>query len=140
MLRIISPAIIASLLFASLPVAAQEVRRLTAADLAIQTSKWNGKKIEVQLRCFFADSDEYRCAAGGARVDFVKIINSNGKTHVEENCDTLSKLARPDCVVIVRFVYAGFDTMRTPKRDELTVVIAKDFEGEVIPPEVRKKR
>lgn len=59
-------------------------KRLTANDLAVQTHKWDGKKIQTNAHCFYADKDDFRCAvngpnglagknAGFVRIDFTTI-------------------------------------------------------------------
>ena len=55
-------------LFATSSFAADEVTKLMARDLAVETSKWKGKKIETVMSCFYADIEDYRCVSGRARV------------------------------------------------------------------------
>lgn len=130
------------LAFASNALAAEDsVKKLTAMDLAVQTHKWDGKKIEVQLRCFYADKDEYRCATGmGARVDFTKISNEAGKDFLDENCDTLAKVASRNCMVTVRFTYSGNSREASGSGQQMTVVQAEDDTGEIVPNKGRKRR
>jgi hypothetical protein len=120
--------------------AAQEIKKLSAADLGVETRKWEGRKIETQLRCFYADKDEYRCIGGKARVDLSKISNPDGKSYLEDKCDTIERMVGNACLVTVRFVYSGYRKEETDGGNKLTMVEAEDDTGEVIPPAARKRR
>ena len=85
-------------------------KRLTALDLAVQTHKWDGKAIQANAHCFYADTDEYRCAIGSAENVFVRIDLSNiqpdvMKKNIEDNCDTLAKMLNRACSVDITFTY-----------------------------------
>ncbi len=59
---------------AAFPALAEDVKTLNAADLAVQTHRWEGKLIETTLNCFYADKIDYRCydynSFARVRVDF----------------------------------------------------------------------
>ena len=95
-------------LFGTSSFAAEEVTKLDGSDLAVETSKWKGKKIETVMSCFYADVEDYRCVGGDARVDFSTISNEEGKQLLEKNCDTIKKSSRDICKVRIRFVYEDY--------------------------------
>ena len=78
-------------LFGTSSFAAEEITKLEGGDLAVETSKCKGKKIETVMSCFYADVEDYPCVGGRARVDFSTISNEEGKQHIEQNCDTVDK-------------------------------------------------
>jgi hypothetical protein len=126
-------------LFATSSFAADEVTKLTARDLAVETSKWKGKKIETVMSCFYADVEDYRCVGGtGSRVDFSIISNEEGKQHLEKNCDTIGKISKDICTVRIRFVYEDFER-RERANSNFTLISAEDQKGEVFPVD-RKRR
>src|SRR3954454_23182917 len=88
--------------------AAEEITKLEGGDLAVETSKWKGKKIETVMSCFYADVEDYRCVGGRARLDFSTISNEEGKQLLEKNCDTIKKSSRDICTVRIRFVYEDY--------------------------------
>jgi len=119
---------------------AQEAKALSSADLAVQTSKWEGRLVEATFRCFYADKDEFRCIAGRARVDFSEIVPAEARAELENKCDTIEGAARrPECSVKVRFTYEGSDIQQSGI-SSLTVVSAKDGKGEIIPTAKKKRR
>ena len=119
-------------LFATSSFAADEVTKLMARDLAAETSKWKGKKIETVMSCYYADIEDYRCVSGeGSRVDFSTISNEEGKEHLEKNCDTLSKSSRDICTMRIVFVDEDYERVENGRR--LTMISAQDEAGEVFP-------
>jgi hypothetical protein len=125
-------AFVCGILIASGSVLAEEIKRLTAADLAVQTHKWEGKTIETRMSCFYADKDEFRCVGSRARVDFTDITNAHGRKFLEDNCDTIAKSGRPRCTVTIRFVYESNERVETGVLP-ITYVKAEDNKGEVLP-------
>lgn len=106
---------------------------LSASDLAAQTHKWDGKQIITTLSCFYADTDEYRCVGGGARVDFSSLEPSASRERIERNCDTISKSISRRCKVRVQFEYAGYTEMETGGFfRKLTVVLPAAGLGTII--------
>lgn len=122
--------IAAALFLAPVAAHADEVKKLTGADLSVQTHKWEGKTVETTGYCFYADKDDYRCHAGttidGPRVDFTKIEPEAARKKLEDNCDTLAKMFTNKCLVHFQFVYEKFDEMEHPGRDATPIVIPKD--------------
>lgn len=118
---------------------AQEVKTLSPADLAIQTTKWQGKMVETTFRCFYADKDEFRCIAGRTRVDFSALEPAEARTTLENKCDTVEGLAKnSQCVVKIRFEYEDSE-IKDNNGSRLTVVSAKDSKGEIIPTGKKKR-
>jgi hypothetical protein len=121
-----------------LPVAAHadDVKKLSGADLAVQTHKWDGKTIETSGFCFYADVNEYRCmvpGAGGvgARVDFMTMEPDAARQKIEDHCDTISKMLTKACAVRFQFVYESYDT-HVSGADVFHIVIAKDNAGTIL--------
>jgi hypothetical protein len=122
----------AAIVSSSITAAAEDLKTLTAADLAVQTHKWEGKRVETRMSCFYADKDEFRCVGSRARVDFTEITNADGRKFLEENCDTIAKSGRPRCTVTIRFVYESNERVETGVLP-ITYVKAEDNKGEVLP-------
>ena len=127
--------IAAALLFAPIGAHADDVKKLSGADLAVQTHKWDGKTVETSGSCFYADVNEYRCVTfgvgGGARVDFSTLEPDAARKKIEDHCDTISKMLTKACIVRFRFVYESYDT-HVSGSDVLHIVIAKDNAGTIV--------
>lgn len=107
--------------------------KLSGSDLAVQTHKWDGKVIQTQARCFFADKNEYRClTAGGPRIDFEKLTPDRARDQIETRCDTIQKMTTKACVVTLQFVYEGYTQQETGGLGQLKLVVAKDGAGHVV--------
>ncbi|MDH7797196.1 MULTISPECIES: hypothetical protein [unclassified Beijerinckia] len=98
-------------------------KKLLARDLAAQTSKWDGQRIETTMSCFYADKNDYRCSGGGARIDISRVSNAQGREIVEDRCDTLTKSASRACNFRIVFVYGRYTTHRVSNRSEITLII-----------------
>ena len=131
--------VVIALFFGSSSFAADEVKKLNASDLTVETHKWQGKKIETVMSCFYADVEDYRCVGGRARVDFSTISNEEGKQHIEQNCDTVDKSMSNRCTLRIVFVYEDFERREVNRSENLTYISAQDEKGEVFPAE-RKRR
>jgi hypothetical protein len=106
-----------ALLSATLALADEAPKKLSAADLAVQTHKWDGKVIQMNVQCFYADVDEYRCMIGGGagafvRVDFAEVEPAEIKKAMDDNCDTIEKMLTRGCSFQVTFTYMGNDSGR----------------------------
>ena len=127
--------IAAALILAPIAAHADDVKKLTGTDLAVQTHKWDGKTIETTGFCFYADVDEYRCmvpgVSGGARVDFSKLEPESARKKLEDKCNTISKMLTKACSIRFQFVYEGYDTHESGT-DVFHIVIAKDNAGTII--------
>lgn len=99
---------------AAFPALAEDVKTLNAADLAVQTHRWEGKLIETTLNCFYADKIDYRCydynSFARVRVDF-QYFDPDGELFLQKRCDRIEIANSNACHVIVMFVYDNFDTM-----------------------------
>ncbi len=114
---------------------ADDVKRLSAADLSVQTHKWDGKMVEAQFKCFYADKDEFRCLAGmgDVRVDFTSLNPPDLRSKLENSCDTLKTITSKACKVTIRFEYEAFDTSETGGLGKMHIVVAKSNSGQIIP-------
>ena len=118
--------------FASFAALADDApKRLTAADLSVQTHKSDGKTIQARGQCFFADVSEYRCAIGVlgtvfVRLDLSEIEPGAMKKTIEDNCDTLDKMMGRGCAVDITFVYQGNDRNEKPDGSTVMLILAKD--------------
>lgn len=130
---------IALMIAASAAFAQDAPKRLTANDLSVETHKWDGKKIQVNAQCFYADTDEYRCAvlgpngiagAGGlVRVDFAAISPPEMKKAVEDNCDTIEKMITKPCRFQIVFTYSTNDRKENNNGSVTMEIVAEDFAG-----------
>ncbi|MGO8738581.1 hypothetical protein [Rhodoblastus sp.] len=118
------------------PSFADDVKRLSGADLAVQTHKWEGETIETTGHCFYADVDEYRCVVGGpggaARIDFKTITPDAARQNLEDHCDTVEKLSSRACFVRFQFVYESFDLLAGSYGQLTTLVIPKDGAATIV--------
>ena len=113
---------------------ADDVVRVTSLDLAAQTHKWDGKTIETQSYCFYADVNEFRCAMpGGARIDFTDLQPDAARAVIEKNCDTISKFMSRPCFIKFRFVYESYGLLDANDGTQLHTVKAKDDIGTILP-------
>jgi len=108
-------------------------KKLLARDLAAQTSKWNGQRIETTMSCFYADRNDYRCIGGGTRIDVSRVANAEGRQWVEDRCDTLSKSTSRACNYRIVFVYGRYTTHRVSDRSEITLVLPVGEVAELYP-------
>ena len=114
-------------------------KKLTSIDLAVETHKWDGKVIQTNAQCFYADTNEYRCAVlaangmmgvgGFVRVDFAEISPPEMKKAVEDNCDTLEKMTTRACRFQIVFTYSGNDRKENNDGSVTMEIIAEDFAG-----------
>ncbi|MFT4122194.1 hypothetical protein [Bradyrhizobium sp.] len=111
---------------------ADDVIRLKAIDLAAQTHKWDGKTVETELLCFYADLNEFRCVGSSVRIDFTKLTPDDARKKIERDCDTMSKAMRPACIKRIRFIYSGFTSEETSEGKKLTLIQTKDDAGEIV--------
>lgn len=125
--------VLIALLFGDSALAADEVTKLTARDLAVETNKWKSKKVETVMPCVYADVDDYRCVSSkGSRVHFKTISNEEGRQYLEKNCDTLGKTTTSQCTVRIVFVYADYQRVERQYRS-VTLVSAEGDKGEIFP-------
>jgi hypothetical protein len=115
---------------------ATNVKRISAADLAVETHKWEGAVIETSLSCFFADTDEYRCFDGKGlarvRVDFGK-FDYAGAAYLRNHCDTLSLADTRPCSVKLRFTYEAFHRQDMGGlAGNMTFIEPRDGYGEIV--------
>jgi hypothetical protein len=133
MKRIFAAAIVVAL---TQPSFADDIKRVSGADLSVQTHKWDGKTIETSGYCFYSDVGDYRCLAGdpaaSARIDFKQIEPDSAREAVESHCDTLEKLISRSCRFRFRFIYDGFGELPGGGGDIIHVVIPKDGLGTIL--------
>ncbi|OJY00603.1 MAG: hypothetical protein BGP04_24000 [Rhizobiales bacterium 62-17] len=109
------------------------VKKLLARDLAAQTSKWDGQRIETTMSCFYADKSDYRCIGGGARIDISRVSNAEGREFIEDRCDTLTKSSSRTCNFRIVFVYGRYTTHRVSDRSEITLILPVGEVAELYP-------
>ena len=114
-------------------------KKLSAADMGVQTRKWQGKTVETRMSCFYADKDEFRCTTRGARVDFSSITPPEARQRVEDDCDTIEKSTRARCTFTVRFVWKESE-MRPLGISRLHMITAENDAGEIMLPPAAKRR
>jgi hypothetical protein len=123
--------VVIALFSGGLALAADEVTKLTARDLAVETNKWKGKKVETVMPCAYADADDYRCvSARGSRIHFRTISNEEGRQHLQKYCNTLHKTTTSQCTVRIVFVYADYQRVERQHRS-VTLVSAEGDKGEI---------
>lgn len=105
-------------------------KRLAVSDLAVQTHKWDGKTVQTNLYCFFADESDYRCGMATesvfVRIDLHNIQPDDMKKWVEDHCDTTDKMVTRLCSMSITFVYAGNDWQEKPDGSVMMLIIAED--------------
>lgn len=114
-------------------------KKLSAADMGVQTRKWQGKTIETRMSCFYADKDEFRCTTRSARVDFSSITPPEARRRVEDDCDTIEKSSRARCTFTVRFVWRDSE-MRPLGLSRLHMITAESDAGEIVLPPAAKRK
>lgn len=107
-------------------------KKLAAADFSVETSKWNDRLVEISLRCFYADKDEFRCLAGSGRVDFASISPPAARQKLENDCDSIAKLDTKACRRTVRFVYQGSASRETGGLGRMVLIKARSDHGEIV--------
>jgi hypothetical protein len=123
------------LFLTTVALAQEPPKKLTAIDLSVETHKWDGKVIQTMVQCFFADTDEYRCAVlppqGGdlVRIDFNKISPPEMKKTVEDNCDTIEKMTTRACRFQVVFTYSGNNRQENNNGSIMMMIIPDDSAG-----------
>jgi hypothetical protein len=122
---------------ASLAMADEPPKKLSAIDLAVQTHKWDGKVVQTTAQCFYADVDEYRCAIGASgnvfvRVDFAEIEPPEIKKAIEDNCDTIQKMMTRNCSFQVTFTYMSNDWEEQNSGSVMMLIEAQDNKGTFI--------
>jgi hypothetical protein len=114
-------------------------KRLTASDLAVQTHKWDGKKIQANAHCFYADKEDFRCAVLGpnnqlahsmVRIDFTTVSPPEMKKTVEDNCDTTAQMFTNACRFQILFIYSSNERQEHNDGTVVTSIIAEDQAGE----------
>ena len=114
-------------------------KRLTANDLSVQTHKWDGKTIQTNAHCFYADKEDFRCAILGpnnklsrnmVRIDFTTISPPEMKKAVEDNCDTTDQMLTNACRFQILFTYASNLRQEHDDGTVATTIIAEDQAGE----------
>ena len=114
-------------------------KRLTANDLAVQTHKWDGRKIQANAHCFYADKEDYRCAILGpnnqlphnmVRIDFTTISPPELKKTVEDSCDTTDQMFTNACRFQILFTYSSNARRESNGGTVTTSIIPEDQEGE----------
>ena len=123
--------IAATIFMCSTALADEPPKRLTAADLAVQTHKWDDKTIQATAKCFYADTNEYRCGVGVSgntfvRVDFSEIEPDALKKNIEDNCDTVEKMQSRACYVSITFVYESNHREEHNDGGTTMYIVAKD--------------
>jgi hypothetical protein len=93
----------------------------------------------VNAQCFFADTDEYRCAVLGSnglmgdgglvRVDFAAISPVEMKKALEDNCDTIEKMVTKLCRFQIVFTYSTNDRKENNNGSVTMEIVAADFAG-----------
>lgn len=87
---------------------AEDWKKVDAADLGVGSRKYDGKSVIVpNMRCYYADENDYRCTADDALVAvFTKSIEPpESKALVEDRCDTIKKAAGSSaCRFAIKFV------------------------------------
>jgi hypothetical protein len=84
---------------------------ISAADLSVQSHKWDQKIIQVELSCFYADAGDFRCTGPHSRVDFTSLYPDSEREIIERDCDTITKSQTRKCRRTLRFTYEGFEEM-----------------------------
>lgn len=108
-------------------------KKLTAADMGVETSKWNGKYVEATLQCFYADKNEYRCTAGTGRIDFSELTPNEQQEKLEKDCDTIANMSKMICRRTVRFVYKGSEMVNVGGlMGRMNLVRAVENRGEIV--------
>lgn len=92
---------------------AEEVKKLTSLDLAIQTHRWDGKIVESRFQCLYADKNEFRCLGGFAavRVDFSTLEPAAIRKKIENTCDTHATFILRRCAFTIQFSYGSFEAL-----------------------------
>ena len=130
-----SIAIAAMLVLAPAFANAEDIKKLTSADLSVETHKWDGKTIEASFSCFYADKDEFRCigvGGGHVRADFSTLTPLEKREGLENDCDTIKKSSSKKCTVTIRFVYTGYSTQEANAFSKLTLIEAQNNAGEIV--------
>ncbi|HXW19318.1 MAG TPA: hypothetical protein VEK35_02320, partial [Roseiarcus sp.] len=109
-------------------------------DLAVETHKWDGKLIQSTVICFYADTDDYRCAVLSAnglpgygttlvRIDFSSIEPPEIKKAIEDNCDTVAKMQTKACRFQAVFTYEAFAAQENASGSRMMEIAVKDSAG-----------
>jgi len=85
-----------------------------ASDLFVGTRKYFDKNILLQkMHCYYADVDDYRCAAGASvylTVFTTAVQPASAREWIEKNCDQLKRAMISDkCLFNPQFVYGAND-------------------------------
>jgi hypothetical protein len=100
------------------------VTSLSAADLAVQTNRWLGQIVSVEMNCFYADVGEFRCVSAGARVDLSMIRPEMVEEGLQRDCASIQAATAARCRLTIRFLYAGYRTLPIGRVDSVTLVEA----------------
>jgi hypothetical protein len=111
-------------------------------DVHVAPRKFIGKPIELKnVRCFYADKNDYRCIAPSQRMVttvFAKSIGpANERDAIESDCGAIKKLEAPACRKTIRIVPIDYDE-DSPNAFAKRIVV-KVANIEIMPP-VRSKR
>lgn len=105
-LTITPPAEVSKVLSPSTPPSQEDYKVVDPNELFIGAGKYLGKNVEIRnYRCYYADVGDYRCATQHTQLSiFTKTISpTSSKDWIEQNCDTMEKMARSDkCIVSIR--------------------------------------
>lgn len=120
--------------------ASSDFKVISAADLSVQSHKWDHKIIQVDLSCFYADVGDFRCTGPRSRVDFTALYPDSEREILERDCDTLDKSRAKKCQRTLRFTYEGFEEMEVGGfLGKLTVARAGLDLGVIMPARDRPK-
>lgn len=107
-----------------LKASSEVVTSLSAADLAVQTDRWLGQIVSVEMNCFYADVGEFRCVSDGARVDLSMIRPEPIEDALQRDCASIRSATASRCRRTIRFLYAGYSQLPVGRFDSVTLVEA----------------
>ena len=86
----------------------RDATSVTAADLSVQTRRYNGEAVRTKAKCFHADRSEFRCmTSAGTRIDFSWIAPTELQNDIERACSSLTAAGTARCEYNIRFFYEG---------------------------------
>lgn len=87
--------------------------KIDAIDVYVGPRKYIGKEIELKLRCYYADVEDYRCLAPDGTKLLLQaqaIEPKESEDRIDAACDTVKKSVMNDtCLVPLRFTFAADD-------------------------------
>lgn len=134
--------VLATLLLSTSAALADDFKVVDVADLGVGSRKYVGKNIEVRnVHCYYADTNDYRCTAGGGVAIFIKSIGSlASRNWVETNCDALKiAMTSNKCVMTLLFNYSADDVDQDVVSGYVRRTIISPASVTILTPEDRRK-